>query len=564
LALHVSRDILQAIHLPTIPADAMSDTRQLLLSRRPDRSSASHRRPVSIELPPRLIRSAVRRIRFVAVLILVVLFFGWFLTNLVEGDLPGEFRRPMQWGPNMLIVAASLAILFAVRRWSKSAPLRVITLGLIYAVVVSFGGAFGQYWDSLSGLPPTAMNSDVVGVSPIALWIIFFAVLVPARPRQTLVALMAAASAVPICYLVMVQFNKAPALDAMNFFFIFVGPYALVVVLAYLAARIIYRLGQDVTRAQQLGSYRLEERLGGGGMGEVWRASHRMLARPAAVKLIRPETLREGNESAEAAMQRFEREAQVTAHLQSPHTIDLYDFGTSDDGAFYYVMELLEGRDLDYVVRKFGPLVPERVTHILRQACWSLAEAHRRELIHRDIKPANVYLCRRAFQYDFVKVLDFGLVKYYSGAEVERQMALSRTGVVAGTPSFMAPEMVMGDRAIDGRADIYALGCVGYWMLTGVLVFEATSVGAMMVAHAQKPPRPPSERTEVAIPADLEALVLRCLAKEPEGRPQTAEQLEHELEAISVAEPWTSERAARWWEQHDPQAFASNELAVVG
>ncbi|MDH3455879.1 MAG: serine/threonine protein kinase [Gemmatimonadota bacterium] len=542
----------------------MSDTRQLLLSRRPDGDETSRQRSVSAGLPPALVRRAVRRIRFVALLVLVMMFFGWFLTNLIEGDLPSEFTRPMQWGPNILIVVASLMMVMVVGRWGTSTPQRVITLGLVYEVVVSFGGAFGQYWDSLSGLPLWVMNSDIVGIAPIALWIIFFTVLVPARPRQALAALIAAASAVPISYLIMVQFNNAPSLDALNFVFIFVGPYVVVVLLAYLASRIIYRLGQDVTRAQEMGSYRLEERLGGGGMGEVWRASHRMLARPAAIKLIRPETLREGNESAEAATSRFEREAQVTARLQSPHTIDLYDFGTSDDGAFYYVMELLEGRDLDYVVRKFGPLLPERVIYILRQACWSLAEAHRGELIHRDIKPANVYLCRRAFQYDFVKVLDFGLVKYYSSAEVEQQLALSRTGVVAGTPSFMAPEMVMGDRAIDGRADIYALGCVAYWMLTGVLVFEATSVGAMMVAHAQRTPVPPSDRTELAISADLEALVLRCLAKDPKDRPQTAEQLERELGTLATPDPWTPARAARWWEQHDPQAFASNREVMTG
>jgi serine/threonine-protein kinase len=378
------------------------------------------------------------------------------------------------------------------------------------------------------------------------------------------VAVHAAASAVPITYLLMVLFNNAPRLDALNFFFIFVGPYVIVGLLAYIALRIIYRLGQDMTRLRQMGSYRLEERLGQGGMGEVWRAGHRMLARPAAIKLIRPDALKEGRESADAALQRFEREAQVTARLQSPHTIDIYDFGTTEDGAFYYVMELLEGRDLDYVVRKFGALPPERVIYILRQACSSLAEAHRRDLIHRDIKPANLYLCRSAFEYDFVKVLDFGLVKYHSSAEVEAKLALSRTGVVAGTPSFMAPEMVMGDRPVDGRADIYALGCVAYWMLTGVLVFEATSVGAMMVAHAQRAPIPLSDRTELAIPADLEQLILRCLAKAPEDRPQTAEKLAHRLGTIGVAHPWTEERAARWWEQHDPQAFASNDAVSAG
>ena len=209
-------------------------------------------------------------------------------------------------------------------------------------------------------------------------------------------------------------------------------------------------MGREVVRARELGSYRLEERLGQGGMGEVWRARHRMLARPAAIKLIRRDALASDPASAEVAATRFEREAQVIASLQSPHTVELYDFGRTEDGALYYVMELLDGVDLDAFVRRFGPLPAERVVYLLCQACSSLAELHRRGLVHRDIKPANIYLCRRGIEHDVVKVLDFGLVKQLAPAELAKSRALTRTDAVAGTPDYMAPEMAMGNRR--GRA----------------------------------------------------------------------------------------------------------------
>ncbi|MBE0595054.1 MAG: serine/threonine protein kinase, partial [Gemmatimonadales bacterium] len=233
--------------------------------------------------------------------------------------------------------------------------------------------------------------------------------------------------------------------------------------------------------------------------------------------------------------------------LQSPHTVEVYDFGTTDDGAFYYVMELLEGIDLEQLVRRFGPLPPERVVHILRQVCTSLAEAHRRGMVHRDIKPANIYLCQRALEDDFVKVLDFGLVKQRSGPSGQDDLRLSRTGAVHGTPSYLAPEIVRGDEVVDGRADLYAVGCVAYWLLTGRLVFEKSSYAAMLLAHASLEPSPPSTHAVHPIPPAFDALVLRCLVKEPADRVQSAEDLMAELTALEFATPWTSTRAADWW-----------------
>jgi serine/threonine-protein kinase len=378
----------------------------------------------------------------------------------------------------------------------------------------------------------------------------FFTVMVPVHPRYALAALLLSATAVPIVYLAEVHGGRAPALAPYPFFSLFVAPYLAVAGLAYLAARTIYRLGQDVTRARELGSYRLVEWLGQGGMGEVWRAEHRLLARPAAVKLIHPRFLGPDAGTVHTMIARFEREAQTTATLQSPHTVEVYDYGTTEDGTFYYVMELLEGIDLQDLVQRFGPQPPARVVHILRQACGSLSEAHRRGLVHRDVKPANLYLCERAFEHDFVKVLDFGLVKWRGKRSAEDELQLTATGSIQGTPAYMAPEIVMGDGPVDGRADLYCLGCVAWWLLAGRPVFEERTYGAMLMAHAQKPAPPPSQAAAQPVPASLDAIVLDCLRKAPADRIQTAEELAARLDAVELPEPWTTARAREWWEAH--------------
>jgi transcriptional regulator with GAF, ATPase, and Fis domain len=298
-----------------------------------------------------------------------------------------------------------------------------------------------------------------------------------------------------------------------------------------------------------LGSYRLTTPLGSGGMGEVWRANHRLLARPAAVKLIRhdvpPGTRRDD------LVRRFQREAQVTASLRSPHTVQLYDFGVNDTGSFYYVMELLEGLDLQRIVSRFGPQPAERVIAVLRQTCWSLAEAHDRGLVHRDIKPANLFVTRLGTEYDYVKVLDFGVVKDQSGRDTATQ---ATQDAVQGTPAFMPPEMALADRPIDARADIYSLACAAYWALTGQLPFEAATVAQMILHHVQSTPIRPSDRSELPIPPGLEALLLRCLAKAPDDRPGSATELDAELGAVPCETPWTQQRAREWWEAHAPES----------
>jgi serine/threonine-protein kinase len=285
-------------------------------------------------------------------------------------------------------------------------------------------------------------------------------------------------------------------------------------------------------------------------MGEVWRARHRMLARPAAIKLIRASSAGVSDQAA----RRFEREAQVIARLRSPHTVELFDFGIAADGGFYYAMELLDGLDAESLLRRFGPLPPERVIYLLRQVCHSLSEAHASGLVHRDIKPANVFLCRYGEEFDFVKVLDFGIVRAVRGA-AETSMVETHEERIEGTPAFMAPEQAMGG-PVDRRADIYATGCLAYWLLTGGLVFTAENPIALLMRHAHAPPEPPSSRGPGPIPRALDDLVLACLAKDPDQRPQSARELALRLAEVDGLEEWTQQRAREWWAERMQTALA--------
>jgi len=263
-------------------------------------------------------------------------------------------------------------------------------------------------------------------------------------------------------------------------------------------------------------------------------------------------------------VRRFHREANTIAGLQSPNTIYLYDFGVARDGQFYYVMELLDGISLDVLVKQFGPQPAPRVRHILRQVCESLEEAHQRNLVHRDLKPSNIMLCKLALSHDFVKVLDFGLAKCAACEDVAQ---ITLENVAAGTPGYIAPEVALGETAVDGRADLYALGCVAYYLLTGEMVFSEANAMSMVVKHVQTAPARPSSRTELPIPADLEAIVMHCLEKSPAARPQSARQVAAML-AQCTFEPWSDAEAAAWWERHLPESStlrsgASSSTAVA-
>ena len=501
-------------------------------------------------LPSDLLVLAARRLRTLALLYAFVFVMANPLPALAfPAERAAFLGTPLRWAPPTLSIL--VALLVAAMTWSRRIDVSTtLAVGLVFQVVAAYGIALAQYLDPAryATMPPWA------GLSWVAVWVLSFAVMIPSPPRHTLIAAIAAASSVPVVVgLVMASGPPAIQLPPLMFFLRVLLPYALVVIVAYIGARTIYRLGAELRRARELGSYRLVERLGMGGMGEVWRARHRLLARPAAVKLMRPEVLGASSVSRHAELvARFEREAQATASMSSPHTIELYDFGVADEGTFYYVMELLEGFDLDTLVRRFGPVPPERAVHLLLQVCHSLAEAHDAGLVHRDIKPANVYACRYGRDVDFVKVLDFGLVK--SEQELgETQIDLTVEHGARGTPAFMSPEQVLGDRPMDGRSDIYATGCVAYWLITGRHVFEGRTAMQTMMQQTQSTPMPPSQRSPFPVPEALDRLVLECLEKDPANRPATADILAEGLTALGIASQWTPARMRAWWDEHRPE-----------
>lgn len=297
----------------------------------------------------------------------------------------------------------------------------------------------------------------------------------------------------------------------------------------------------------RLGRYKLEQRLAVGGMGEVWRAHHDTLIRPTVIKIVKQRPDEDPARERQHA-ERFRREAIITASLTSPHTVQLYDFGLEGDSSFYIAMELLEAMSLSQMVEAFGPMEEARVAFLLRQACNSLIEAHERGVVHRDIKPANLLLSRAGRDPDFLKVIDFGLVKdVRKPREGELpQDQLTSLGARPGTPGYMAPEQIGGE-VIDHRIDLYALACVAYQMLTGRAVFEGTEEAQIMFAHMEVEPEPPSTRVGRPLHAGLEQVVMRCLAKDPSARPASMEALDDQLAALTFDAPWSQERARAWW-----------------
>ncbi|MGH7528400.1 MAG: serine/threonine-protein kinase [Gemmatimonadales bacterium] len=524
---------------------------------RDDASWRAAKRTSSWTLPPDLLAEAVRRLRASALLYALAFFLaGPFASLLLPESRALLFSEPRFWLPASLSIAGALGVAWLASRRGLSARLKVYA-GLGFEILGSFGIAAAQYHDIAAPISYGALGPRDFGLSWVAAWVLLFNVVVPTPPRGAILWAAPSVAAVPLVYAAGASLGLNAPLPPWQFFLTLVFPYLIVLVMVYVSSRVVYGLGAEVRRARELGSYRLVERLGQGGMGEVWRAQHRMLARPAAIKLIRPEMLGGGeNESRQLALRRFEREAQATALLRSSHTMELYDFGVADDGTFYYVMELLDGFDLDQLVEQFGPVPPERAVHLLLQICNSLAEAHEAGLIHRDVKPANVYACRYGRELDFVKVLDFGLVKH-SRLPEKGADKLTAGDMAGGTPAFMSPEQALGEHRVDSRSDLYAVGCVAYWLLTGTLVFQGETPIETIVMHANQEPEPPSRRTEESIPLDLEAIVLACLDKNPDARPQTADELAARLRSVRLPREWTGVRAREWWSRHRPEATSS-------
>jgi MFS family permease len=495
-------------------------------------------------LPYDLLKEASRRLKIMSLIAAALWILGTVGDRIALLAMTHGNRIWLHWQATDVIAGASvlvsLALFFYIHRGNHD-PGMILNLGQVYLVVTAFALGMMTHWFQVPKEWP---------VSPMISWIgavvLMSAAIVPNSPMKTLIAGLIAVSMNPLAMLIAKargswDFGSWTNVMVMHY------PDYLMVGVAVVISRVVMRLGQQVSKAREMGSYRLVALLGRGGMGEVWRASHQMLARDAAIKLIQPAVL-SGKFGSNAALigRRFEQEAKTTALLRSPHTVELYDFGVTKDGVFYYVMELLDGIDLETLVKEFGPQPPARVANILRQVCRSLADAHSHGMIHRDIKPTNIFLCRMGNEYDFVKVLDFGLVKVLDETETK----ITVEGSTTGTPAYMAPEMAMGNAPVDGRTDLYGLGCVAYWLLTGNLVFEEKGATAMLLAHLQKIPVPLSQRTNLTVPACLDRAIMTCLAKEPAKRPASADALGHQLENCDGIGSWSAEDAERWWNTH--------------
>lgn len=520
------------------------------LSRRASPRLVRQSGATSFGLPRELLDKGRERLRVILLLTLfaTVLSFAVRLSRAVDG--PEAFARERI---GMIYVGAaglSAALFLLLVRVRSQNPAFALRLGLFFEVLLGYTVAIGS----------TIQEAVKYGHVPYLTWavplVVAFPLVVPSPPRLTVFAAIATSTSAWVAVWVASTLNLLQATLA-TYVEVAVSPIVATVV-AYFGSRVIYGLNLDYAEAMRAGSYVLKEKLGDGGMGEVWRAEHQLLARPAAVKLVRPELLERDPASRDALLARFKREAKVTALLRSPHAVELYDYGVNRDGVFFYVMELLDGLDLDSLVTRYGPMPPERAVHILKQVTSSLAEAHENNLIHRDVKPANIYVCQYGLTSDFVKVLDFGLVKAERKVELDddTETNLSSQHAIHGSPAFISPEQISGAFTVGPASDVYSLGCTAYWLLTGKLVFEASSAMEMMICHLRTQPNPPSQATKQTIPEELDRLVLGCLAKTPSDRPQSMLELGEALSAIPLEQEWDQTRALEWWRQHAPQVAA--------
>ena len=486
------------------------------------------------------------RLRLRAAALMLLSGFSAFLVRHVIGVLTNEPLDALLLGFHVLVVLVLSFILALLLRYSDASITR-----LRFAELLMFGfpAAFFLILQQRVTLDP---GSRSVLPPPLPFWLLLiftYGMFIPNTWRRGVVVIGAMALA-PIVLLVGMVLAIPRVAESMTITGII--QHVLVLIIAGAASAVgthlITTLRREVYAAKQLGQYRLLRTLGAGGMGHVYLAEHRMLKRPCAIKLIHPDRAGDAH-----MLARFEREVRMTAQLSHWNTIEIFDYGRTDDGTFFYVMEYLPGLNLQELIERYGPLPAERVVHLLRQVCHALREAHQVGLIHRDIKPGNVFAAKRGGLYDVVKLLDFGLVK---PVRENPSASLSQEGGISGTPLYMSPEQARGQSDLDGRSDIYSLGAVAYALLTRRPPFEGRNPIDVVIAHARDEVVWPTKH-EMSVPADVERVVLRCLAKRREDRFQDVQSLEQALTECAAADHWKQRDAARWWQEHEELAPAS-------
>lgn len=480
-----------------------------------------------------------RRLRLSAAVLtagFVVFLFRFLLIGWGNSDILRLVMFPAQ--------AVSVCVLGALTTMLSMKRFDWTLRGLRIAEVLIFGlpalmFLIIQYRTLLHGESPANIRL------PVGMWvplIYTYALFIPNPPRRAIIAIGTMAAA-PLLLIMLVHFFSSTVAETVHWEDI--GTVALILlttgITSVLGVDTIGNLRREAIEARHLGQYTLGRRLGGGGMGEVYLAEHELLKRPCAIKLIRPD-----RETEPGAVARFRREVQAMASLSHWNTVEIFDYGIADDGTFYYVMEFMPGMSLADLVDRYGPLNGPRTVHLLIQICDALAEAHQIGLIHRDIKPGNIFVARRGGIDDVAKLFDFGLVK---STFTELSADITIDGTITGTPWFMSPEQATDQMAPDERSDIYSLGAVAYFALTGQPPFMAEKMMQVLIAHARDPVTPPTERG-AEISSALEEIVLRCLAKDPEARFASAYELQESLKHCPEADRWSRRQAARWWAEH--------------
>jgi serine/threonine-protein kinase len=495
---------------------------------------------------------ALLRLRLRAAALILLIGFGVFLVRHVIGVLTGEPLSPVLLGFHVLVVVVmGLSAAPLCRQCAVSIKKLRISELVIFGLPAAFFLMLQHRLmleDASRGVTPPP--------SPFWLLLIFtYAMFIPNTWRRAawVIGAMALAPVLLIAGVMVVYPQVAEVMTVVG-----ILQHVLVLLVGAVAAvfgtHLINALRREAYEAKQIGQYRLIQRLGAGGMGEVYLAEHRMLKRPCAIKLIHPQQAGDPQ-----VLARFELEVRMTARLSHWNTVEVFDFGRTDDGTFYYVMEYLPGLSLEDLLQRHGPLPAERVVHLLRQVCQGLREAHAIGLIHRDIKPGNVFAAQRGGLYDVAKLLDFGLVKPLAEKASAR---LTQDGGISGTPLYMSPEQARGLRSVDARSDIYSLGAVAYALLTGRPPFDGPGPMDVIVAHIHDDVVRPSQ-LQADIPADLEDVILRCLAKSPADRFQDVETLEQALARCAAANQWTQAHAAHWWRENSQAAETPRELSVA-
>jgi eukaryotic-like serine/threonine-protein kinase len=520
-------------------------------------------------------RNYLRNRLRMATFVLLCGFFGFLLLDFVRkpADSAGIEQTRLALQAAITLVMGGLCI--GLTRWSPSASvlraLEFVTFGIPAAFFIWV--QYGEAMQMAASLPPADLPFEFPpGFQPppgaVAMplppefaaslqavpWILIsqlYGVFIP-NPWKRASIIVVTLCLAPIVVTLLVL-AKAPALRIEGQSIAALVMYMTISgVIAIYGSHRFGSLRREAYDAKSLGAYTLREKLGAGGMGEVYLAEHRLLKRPAAIKLIRPEKAGDAN-----AIARFEGEVQATAALTHPNTVEIYDYGRTDDGTFYYVMEFLPGLNLQDLVDRYGPMPAERVVHLLSQVCSALREAHRAGLIHRDIKPGNIFACERGGLFDFAKLLDFGLVK---SIRPEADLNLTGDGAVVGSPLYSAPEAMLDD-VVDPRVDIYSLGATGYFLLTGRPVFTGSKPLKVIMAHQNDPVAPPSQHA-AGVPADLESLILKCLEKSRDRRYASIQQLEQALSDCGCAGKWTSEQAFEWWIANEDVNLSVSDTAV--